>query len=79
MLTLLIAAAAQAVTPSSVTAPSAAAAEDKMVCQYEQQDAGSRISTKVCLKQSERDAIAKQTQEDLDSSRNDRGIAPNPE
>ena len=78
MLFLLIAAAAQAVVPPSLAATPAVAPEDKKVCQVEE-DVTSRIRfKKICLKQSEWDAIAKETQQDLESSRNDRAIAPNP-
>ena len=74
MLLLLIAAAAQAVAAPSPAAP---AAKEKKVCQTAE-DVSSRIRyQRVCKTQSEWDAIAKQTQDDLNSSRNDRGIAPN--
>lgn len=74
MLFALIAAAAQAATPAPAAPPPAA---DKKVCQT-QEDVSSRIRyKKVCVKQSEWDAIAKQTQQDLEGSRNDRGVAPN--
>jgi len=76
MLTILIALAAQAVPVSSVSIPSVSP-DDKKVCKLEE-DVTSRIRIKrICLKQSEWDAIAKETQRDLESSRNDRVIAPN--
>ncbi len=76
MLLLIIAAAVQAAAPGpAVSAP--APAEDKKVCQTAE-DVSSRIRyQRVCKKQSEWDAIAKETQADLESSRNDRGTAPN--
>jgi hypothetical protein len=75
MLLLIMAAAAQAVAPPAVVAPAAA---DKKVCQVAE-DVSTRIRyQKICKKQSEWDAIAKETQADLESSRNDHGIAPNP-
>lgn len=69
MFAFLIVAAAQAVVPSSATA---VRSEDKMVCELTQEDAGSRILKKICLKQSTWDAMAKETQDDLQNSRNDR-------
>lgn len=76
MLFLLIA-AAQAVVPPPLAASPTVAPENKIVCQFEE-DVTSRIRyKKVCLKQSEWDAIAKEAQNDLESSRNDRAIAPN--
>lgn len=75
MLTLILAAAAQAVAPPSLPAKPAAAA-DKKVCQTEE-DVTSRVRyKKICLKQSEWDAIAKETQEGLAASRNDRTLPP---
>ncbi len=79
MLLLIVAAAAQAVAPSSLAAAPAPApaVEDKKVCQIDE-DVTSRIRhKKVCLKQSEWDQIAKETQRELESSRNDRTITPN--
>jgi len=74
MLLLLIAAAAQAVAPPSPPAPPA---KEKKVCQTAE-DVSSRIRyQRICKTQGEWDAIAKQTQDDLNSSRNDRGVAPN--
>lgn len=78
MLLFLIAVAAQAVAPPSLAAAQAIAVEDKKVCQLEE-NVTSRIRHRtICLKQSEWDAIAKETQKDLEGSRNDRRIAPNP-
>jgi hypothetical protein len=77
MLLLLIAAAVQTVSPPLPAAPIATVAKEKKVCQIEE-DVTSRIRyKKICMPQSEWDAVAKQTQDDLNSSRNDRGIAPN--
>ncbi len=77
MLTIFIALAAQAV-PVSSAPPAAVSPADKKVCKLEE-DVTSRIRVnRICLKQSEWDAIAKENQRDLESSRNDRVIAPNP-
>ena len=74
MLLLVIAAAAQAVASP---APAAPAVKEKKVCQTAE-DVSSRIRyQRICKTQREWDAIAKQTQDDLNSSRNDRGVAPN--
>ena len=77
MLLLILAAAVQAVAPATaVQAP--APAKEKKVCQTAE-DVSSRIRyQRVCKTQSEWDAIAKDTQADLESSRNRRGTAPNP-
>ncbi len=76
MLTILIALAAQAVPVSSASTPPVSP-DDKRVCKLEE-DISSRIRIKrICLKQREWDAIAKDTQRDLEGSRNDRVIAPN--
>lgn len=76
MLTILIALAAQAVPVSSGSVPAVAPA-DKKVCKLDE-DVTSRIRMKsVCLKQSEWDAIAAETQKELQNSRNQRVIAPN--
>jgi len=73
MLLLVIAAAAQAVSPPPPAAPPV---KEKKVCQLEE-DVSSRIRYKqVCLPQSEWDAIAKSTQTDLESSRNQRTLPP---
>lgn len=87
MLLLVIAAAVQSVAPppsapppapaTAAPSPVAVAAAEKKVCRTEE-DVSSRIRLKkVCLPQSEWDAIAKATQADLEGSRNDRTIVPN--
>jgi len=76
MLLLIIAAAVQTAVVAPA-APSAAPVKEKKVCQTAE-DVSSRIRyQRVCKTQSEWDAIAKETQADLESSRNDRGVAPN--
>jgi hypothetical protein len=76
MLLLIIAAAVQTAVPAPA-APATAPAKEKKVCQTAE-DVSSRIRyQRVCKTQSEWDAIAKETQADLESSRNDRGTAPN--
>ena len=78
MLFLLMAAAAQAVAVPAPAAPATRAVKEKKVCQTAE-DVSSRIRyQRICKTQSEWDAIAKETQADLEASRNDRGIAPNP-
>ena len=76
MLLLLIAAVAQAAAPPPPAASPARPVKEKKVCQLEE-DVSTRIRYKqVCLPQSEWDAIAKATQSDLDSSRNQRTLPP---
>lgn len=76
MLFLLIA-AAQAVVPPSLSATPPVAPKDKIECRYDD-EVSSRIRVKkVCLKASEWEAMAKEAQRDMESSRNDRGVAPN--
>ena len=76
MLLLIIAAAVQTAVPAPA-APATAPVKEKKVCQTAE-DVSSRIRyQRVCKTQSEWDAIAKETQADLESSRNDRGTAPN--
>jgi hypothetical protein len=58
------------------TVTSAAAPKDKVVCRSET-EVGSRIPTRICRTQAEWDQIYKETQDDLNNSRNDRGVAPN--
>jgi len=76
MLLLIIAAAFQAAAPGPAVKP-VAPAKEKKVCQTAE-DVSSRIRYQsVCKTQREWDAIAEQTQADLNSSRNDRAISPN--
>jgi hypothetical protein len=70
---LLIAQAAQG---QAAPAAKASTAPDKEVCRREA-ELGSRIANRVCRTQAEWEEIARQTQADLESSRNDRQIAPN--
>lgn len=79
LLALAILQPASAGPPTSPPAPTPKPAqEDKLVCKREN-PIGSRINTRrVCLKQSEWDEIARQAQQDWESSRNDRTIPPNP-
>lgn len=74
---LLLLAAAQAVVPPSLAATPPVAPENKIECRFDD-EVTSRIRTKkVCLRQSEWEVIAKEAQRDIESSRNDRGVAPN--
>jgi hypothetical protein len=76
MLLLIVAAAVQAAVLAPA-APAPAPAKEKKICQAAE-DVSSRIRyQQVCKTQSEWDAIAKETQADLQSSRNRRGTAPN--
>ena len=81
LLVIAAAAAAQTVTPPSPVAAAASpapvtVAKEKKVCRVED-DVSSRIRVKkICLPQSEWDAIAKATQTDLEGSRNDRTLPP---
>ena len=52
-------------------APVTKAAEDKVMCRMIQ-EAYSRIPSRLCRKQSEWERMAKETQDDIRSSRNDR-------
>lgn len=63
--------------PSSakVTAK-AAPSPDKIVCRLEA-EVYSRIPRRVCRTQGEWEDLARQTQKDLENSRNDRAISPN--
>lgn len=70
MLTLLIIAAAQAVVPASLPARPAVSPEDKIVCQDAPLVETRILGKKVCLRQSQWDRIAKENQDDLESSRN---------
>jgi hypothetical protein len=62
-------------TPTSET-NKASSPDEKVVCRSELV-LDSRIPIRVCRTQAEWDDQVKQTQEDLNNSRNDRGIAPN--
>lgn len=62
---ILMAQAAPA--PATVTKP----AEDKVMCRMIQ-EAYSRIPSRICRKRSEWDRMAKETEDDIRSSRNDR-------
>jgi hypothetical protein len=74
---LLIAAPAPAATPAPApAAKKASQSPDKVVCRTET-ETYSRIPTRICRTQKERDELAKQTENDLANSRNDRAIAPN--
>ena len=67
LLMSMLAMAAQAVPVSQP----AAQAEDKVVCRMIQEP-NSRIPSRVCRKKSEWDQMARQTEDDLRSSRNQR-------
>lgn len=74
-LTAMLFATAQTTAPAPATQTKA---EDKVVCKLEEA-IHTRIRTnKICLKQSEWDMIAKDSQENMRRSTNQRSIAPNP-
>jgi hypothetical protein len=74
MFLALLLATAQAAAPIPATQ---AKPEDKVVCKLEEA-IYTRIRTKkVCLKQSEWNKIAKDTQDEMNRSANQRGVAPN--
>lgn len=72
---LLIAAPAPAGEPATVV-QKAPVSPNKIVCRSET-ELGSRIPRRVCQTQAEWEEMARQTQEDLANSRNDRAITPN--
>lgn len=75
--TLILIAAAQAATQAAPQAATATEPKaDKQVCRLEH-EVYSRIPRRICRPQSEWEQMAKETEDDLRSSRNDRGIAPN--
>ena len=61
---------------STVARTPAAVPADKVICRLEY-EVYSRIPKRVCGTQAEWDQMYKETQEDLRSSRNKRGTAPN--
>ena len=78
---LFLSAAAQTAQPSSKPAPSSSTVQQpaaKMECRNVT-EAGSRIPSRVCKLHEEWEAMAKATQDDLRSSRNQHGEAINPE
>ena len=75
LLVSLILLAAADTSPATATAK-ITPPEKKVVCRSEA-EIYSRIARRVCRTQAEWDEMAKQTQRDLENSRNDRAITPN--
>jgi hypothetical protein len=62
--------------PQAAASPAAAPKAPKPVCRYEQ-ELGTRIPVRVCRTPKEWEDMARQTQEDLRASRNQRHLPPN--
>jgi hypothetical protein len=75
---LILLTAAQAVQPAPAAAPQAEQKPAKMECRNITEP-GSRIPNRVCKSRDEWDAMAKATQEDYRSSRNQHGEGYNPQ